>query len=183
MKRLIVFFSFLLIVVCCSDSVYGQDKAVYDNSEGLVPNCADPYVLEHEGTYYLYGTGGRRGIMAYTSKDLANWSVAAGAKDGYALDSTDVWGNRGFWAPEVYLINKKFYMYFTVQERIAVAVSDSPLGPFVQQVKKPFHLDIPEIDTHLFTDDDGKRYLYFVRFTNGNEIWVAELNDDMHSIN
>ena len=159
-----------------------QSTAVYDNSKGLVPNCADPYVLEYEGTYYLYGTGGRKGIMAYTSTDLANWSEAAGAKEGYALDSTDVWGNRGFWAPEVYRINNKFYMYFTVQERIAVAESDSPLGPFIQKVKKPFHVDIPEIDTHLFTDDDGKKYLYFVRFTNGNEIWVAELNNDLQSI-
>jgi beta-xylosidase len=139
-------------------------------------------VLLHEGVYYCYGTGGRNGIKAYTSKDLANWSEAAGAKDGYALDSTDVWGSYGFWAPEVYRINNKFYMFFTVQERIAVAESDSPLGPFVQQVKKPFHLDIPEIDTHLFVDDDGKKYLYFVRFTNGNEIWVAELNDDLQSI-
>ena len=157
-------------------------EAVYNNGTGLVPNCADPYVLEYEGTYYLYGTGGRNGIRVYTSTDLANWSEAAGAKDGFALDSTDVWGSYGFWAPEVYRINNKFYMYFTVQERIAVAESDSPLGPFVQHVKKPFHLDIPEIDTHLFTDDDGKRYLYFVRFTKGNEIWVGELNDDLQSI-
>ena len=157
-------------------------KAIYDNSKGLVRDCADPYVLEHEGIYYLYGTGGKNGIRVYTSTDLANWSEAAGVKDGFALDSADVWGSYGFWAPEVYRINNRFYMFFTVQERIAVAESDSPLGPFIQQVKKPFHLDIPEIDTHLFTDDDGKRYLYFVRFTNGNEIWVAELNDDLQSI-
>jgi beta-xylosidase len=74
-------------------------------------------------------------------------------------------------------------MYFTVQERIAVAESDSPLGPFVQEIKAPFHLDVPEIDTHLFIDDNGTKYLYFVRFTNGNEIWGAELNDDLRSIN
>jgi len=159
-----------------------KNNAMYDNSLGLVPNCADPYVLEYEGIYYLYGTGGRKGIMTYTSTDLANWSEPAGVKEGFALDSTDVWGNRGFWAPEVYRINNKFYMYFTVQERIAVAESDSPLGPFVQYDKKPFHLDIPEIDTHLFIDDDGTKYLYFVRFTKGNEIWVAVLNDDLQSI-
>ena len=163
-------------------TVTEQDKAIYDNSKGLVPDCADPYVLLFDGVYYLYGTGGRKGIRVYTSKDLANWSEAAGASDGFALDSADVWGNRGFWAPEVYRINNKFYMYFTVQERIAVAESDSPLGPFIQKEKKPFHLDIPEIDTHLFIDDNGTKYLYFVRFTNGNEIWAAELNDDLQSI-
>ncbi|MDR2928608.1 MAG: glycoside hydrolase family 43 protein [Cytophagaceae bacterium] len=159
-----------------------QEAPVYDNYAGLVPDCADPYVLKHEGKYYLYGTGGQKGIRVYVSDNLANWSEAAGARDGFALDSTDVWGNRGFWAPEVYRINNKFYMYFTVQERIAVAESDSPLGPFVQPVMEPFHLDIPEIDTHLFIDDDGTKYLYFVRFTNGNEIWAAMLNDDLRSI-
>jgi len=157
---------------------------VYDNSVGVVPDCADPFVLRHEGRYYLYGTGGGSGIRVYVSDDLASWSAAAGARDGFALHRDDVWGDRGFWAPEVYLIDGRFRMYFTVEERIAVAESDSPLGPFVQREgeRAPFHADIPEIDTHVFTDDDGRRYLYFVRFTGGNEIWVAELADDLRSI-
>ena len=185
--RLYLLCGVILIVACSlkkgsSPDESGQSKAVYDNSKGLVQNCADPYVLEYEGTYYLYGTGGRSGIKVYTSTDLANWSEAAGVKDGFALDSADVWGSFGFWAPEVYHFNDKFYMFFTVQERNAVAESDSPLGPFVQYEKKPFHLDIPEIDTHVFTDADGKRYLYHVRLNKGNEIWVAELNDDLKSI-
>ena len=185
---MIVFFAGAAVSGCVQNKSKTSDNntnAMYDNSKGLVPDCADPYILEHEGNYYLYGTGGRKGIKVYQSKDLANWSEAVGVSDGFALDSSDVWGNRGFWAPEVYRINDKFYMYFTVQERIAVAESDSPLGPFVQKEgeKEPFHLDIPEIDTHLFFDDDGKMYLYFVRFTNGNEIWGAELNDDLRSIN
>ena len=182
--RMIFLVGILLFPSCKSKEASPQEqvKAEYDNSIGLVPDCADPYILQYEGVYYLYGTGGRKGIKAYTSTDLANWSEAQGISDGYALDSTDVWGNYGFWAPEVYRLNDKFYMFFSVQERIAVAESDSPLGPFVQKEKKPFHLDIPEIDTHLFIDEDGKKYLYFVRFTNGNEIWAAELNDDLQSI-
>jgi len=172
-----------LLYIFLSSGCDRKEAPVYDNSIGLVQDCADPYVLEYEGKYYLYGTGGRKGIKVYVSDNLAEWSEATGVNDGFALDSNDVWGNRGFWAPEVYLINDKFYMYFTVQERIAVAESDSPLGPFVQKIKEPFHLDIPEIDTHLFFDDDGTKYLYFVRFTNGNEIWAAVLNDDLRSIN
>jgi len=173
----------MLLISGCNQKKEQKEGPVYDNFIGLIPECADPYVLEYEGKYYLYGTGGRKGIKVYVSDNLAEWSEAAGVKDGFALDSNDVWGNRGFWAPEVYRLNDKFYMYFTVQERMAVAVSDSPLGPFVQEIKEPFHLDIPEIDTHLFIDDDGKKYFYFVRFTNGNEIWAAELNDDLRSIN
>jgi beta-xylosidase len=174
-----------LVVFCGAMPVRGQHKAaVYNNATGLVPDCADPYVLQHEGKYYLYGTGGRRGIKVYVSTDLANWSAAAGARGGYALDSVDVWGSHGFWAPEVYRIDGKFRMYFTVEEHIAVAESDSPLGPFTQTAANfaPFHPDIKEIDTHVFTDDDGRRYLYFVRFTGGNQLWVAELADDLRSI-
>lgn len=38
------------------------------------------------------------------------------------------------------------------------------------------------IDTSFFVDDDGTPYLYYVRFTDGNVIWVAEMNDDLTSI-
>ena len=38
------------------------------------------------------------------------------------------------------------------------------------------------IDTSLFIDDDGKAYLYFVRFTGGNVIWVAEMTEDLLGI-
>lgn len=161
----------------------GQNK-VYDNTVGLVPDCADPYILKYNGMYYLYGTGGNDGIKVYQSSDMITWSKAVGATSGYALHKNSVWGEKWFWAPEVYYLNGKFYMFYSAEEEISLAESTSPLGPFTQSEanQKPFHADIKEIDTHLFVDDDGKKYLYFVRFTNGNEIWVAELNDDMYSI-
>ena len=34
----------------------------------------------------------------------------------------------------------------------------------------------------MFIDDDGTPYLYFVRFTDGNVIWVAQMTDDLMSI-
>lgn len=165
------------------DEITEETEVVfYDNMKGLVADCADPYILNHEGKYYLYGTGGKKGIRVYQSDDLSAWSEAAGANDGFALDSADVWGSHSFWAPEVYHLNGKFYMFFSVMSRLAIAESDSPLGPFVQKEKKPLHLDVPEIDSHLFIDTDGKKYMYFVRFTGGNEIWMAEMLDDMSGI-
>jgi beta-xylosidase len=156
---------------------------IYNNLTGIKADCADPYMLKHEGVFYLYGTGGNDGIKVYRSTNAVDWSAAVGATNGYALHKNDVWGTQWFWAPEVYYLNNKFYMFYSAEEHISVAESASPLGPFKQQEvhKKPFH-DTKEIDTHLFIDDDGKKYLYYVRFTNGNVIWVAELNDDLHSI-
>lgn len=52
---------------------------------------------------------------------------------------------------------------------------------FRQEVKQPIW-DEKSIDTSLFIDDDGTPYLYFVRFTDGNVIWVAEMNDDLTGI-
>lgn len=191
-KYLFFIFSLSVSVSCGSKPTPDSDPTppptiskVYNNIKGLVPDCADPYVLYHDGLYYLYGTGGSDGIKVYMSKNLAVWTAARGASNGYALHKDDVFGDKWFWAPEVYYIEErnKFYMFYSANERISVAESDSPLGPFVQSAEqqKPFH-NTGEIDTHLFVDDDGKMYLYYVRFTNGNEIWVAEFNDDMHSI-
>ena len=171
-----------IIISKAQDIAANADAPYFDNSKGIVKDCADPYILNYNGTYYLYGTGGKNGIRVYLSKDLANWSKAVGARNGFALDSADVWGNSKFWAPEVYRINEKFYMFYSVMEHIAIAESDSPLGPFVQKVKSPLHPDTREIDPHLFIDSNGKKYLYFVRFTDGNEVWGAEMKDDLSGI-
>lgn len=156
------------------------DQTYYNPT--LLPDIADPYVLLHEGTYYLYGTNTApnmpQGFKVYTSTDLVNWQE----QENYALSSEDSWGNNRFWAPEVIEKNGTFYMYYAVEERLAIATSDSPLGPFVQDIQQPLHLNTPEIDAHIFTDDDGKSYMYFVRFNNNNHILVAEMNEDMKSI-
>jgi xylan 1,4-beta-xylosidase len=185
----IVFIFFCFMMMECNPSQISEiDKEeeitfpFYDNLKGLVADCADPYILNYEGKYYLYGTGGKIGIRVYQSDDLASWSGAIGAKNGFALDSADVWGDHSFWAPEVYFLDGKFYMFLSAMQHLIVAESQSPLGPFVQKDKKALHPDIKEIDSHLFIDSDGKKYIYFVRFTGGNEIWMAEMNDDLSAI-
>ena len=125
-------------------------------TNGVLPDIADPHILKHKGKYYLYGThtGGRpSGIPVYTSNDLVNWSYR-----GWALSNNDSWGSDSFWAPEVINHNGLFYMYYAVEEHLAVATSKSPLGPFKQSEKKPMHEDIKEIDAHIFIDSNGKKY-------------------------
>jgi xylan 1,4-beta-xylosidase len=73
-------------------------------------------------------------------------------------------------------------MFYTVNEQVCVATSDSPEGPFVQDVKQPLFGSEKNIDPSLFIDSDGKAYLYFVRFTGGNVIWCAEMNSDLKSL-
>ncbi len=162
-----------------------SDK-VFSNKGGLIKDCADPSVMLHDGVYYLYCTadrfGGKDGVPVYKSTDLVNWEGPCGnSTNGLALYKDDVWGDRLFWAGDVIERNGKFYIYATVDEHLVAAVSDSPLGPFKQKIKKPMH-DFREIDSGIFTDDDGKTYIYFVRFDRANVIFGAELSDDFLSM-
>ncbi len=147
-----------------------------------IASGADPFVLCHEGVYYLYSTNApMQGYKVSVSTDLKTWT-----DKGFCLVSEDVYGepngNAGFWAPEVYYYNNQFYMIYTVAERLGVAVADSPLGPFKSPKQSFLNNDKREIDGHLFFDDDGKVYIYFVRSGSsvgngtGNEIFGAEFD-------
>lgn len=170
--------NYILLLLLCLCFAGCKEKTVVESD--YLP-IADPYVMLYEGKYYAYGTGGTvegEGFTCFSSDDLKNWT-----REGQALSAADSYGTWGFWAPEVYYIGskKKFYLFYSTEERICVATADVPQGPFRQEVKQPIW-DEKSIDTSLFIDDDGTPYLYFVRFTDGNVIWVAEMNDDLTGI-
>ena len=170
MKRLFLLIAALLATV-------GAMSRPADNLR-KVP-LADPFILLYDEVYYAYGTGAESGIEVWIPRDMVSWERAeGGAPDGLALHREDVWGDKWFWAPEVYRLKDKFYMYFSAEEHICVAVSDSPLGPFVQHEKKPLIADEKCIDNTLFIDDDGRAYMYFDRFNDGLNIWAVEMEDD-----
>lgn len=122
------------------------------------------------------------GFQVYTSSDLKKWNGPSGAQNGLAFKKGDAYGTKGFWAPQVFKYNNKFHMIYTADENIAIASSDSPLGPFKNDSKAPMFNSGNQIDPFFFVDQDGKKYLYHVRLTNGNRIFVAELKDDWSGI-
>ncbi len=140
---------------------------------------ADPFILLHDGVYYAYGTLAADGIAVMTSADLLHWRENAGrAKGALALHKDDSYGEKWFWAPEVYRVGDKFHMYYSADEHVCVAVADSPLGPFVQTEKKPLVSGEKAIDNTLFIDDDGQPYMFFSRFNDGLNIWSVEMERD-----
>ena len=142
---------------------------------------ADPFVLEDDGWYYIYGTHAEDGIVVYRSRDMQTWSDRCGrAKSALALHKDDVWGEKWFWAPEVYRVGDKYVMTYSAEEHICYAESDSPCGPFVQREQRPYLPEEKGIDSHIFFDDD-KAYIFWVRFE-GYGIWAAELSDDLQEI-
>lgn len=176
MKKIQYFIILFVSVVFISCG--GSEKSDFEYTASVL--LGDPFILLHENTYYAYGTNAENGIEVYTSDDLVTWKKAS----ALALDKKDSWADRWYWAPEVYYIKdkNKFFMYYSADEHICVATADSPLGPFVQDVKEPMIAGEKCIDNSLFVDDDGKPYLYFDRFNDGLNIWVAELESDLKTI-
>ena len=131
-------------------------------------SISDPDVLHVPGHYYIYGTGGG----TFTSTDLVNW-VSVG--NTMPVWETNYWFNGAFWAPEVYQVRDKFYMFFSAQWtnnptreqenfRVGVAVADNPAGPFKCMMNGPiFDPGYPAIDADVLFDNDGRVYLYYSR--------------------
>ena len=165
--------SLALVLLClCAFS-----KAEPTDPCGRVP-FADPYVLLHEGVYYAYGTfRSNEGVGVAVSRDLKSWDFWQGrAKDGFALHKDDSYGDKWFWAPEVYRIGNRFIMYYSAETHTCAAVADSPLGPFRQAEQAPLIADMGTIDNSLFFDRDGKPWMVFVKL--GNEVWITRMEDD-----
>jgi xylan 1,4-beta-xylosidase len=182
LKKLLCLFV-VPLMAACGGSDDGQVTA--PTVPRTNPMLADPTIFEHNGTYYLYGTKNNpniqgQGFLVYTSTDLENWTGSAGAQGGFAFRQGDGYGTTGFWAPQVFEHNGTFYMAYTANEKIAFAQSDSPLGPFTNSGNA-----LPgtgnQIDPFVFFED-GVPYLYHVRLTNGNRIFVAEMEPDFSAI-
>jgi alpha-L-rhamnosidase len=132
----------------------GAGASTYRNP--ILPgNLADPAVIRHEGVFYLYATGevsGDNGTRVFTSKNLVDW------ERGPVVFQP---GEPHVWAPDVWRDpdTGRFYLYYTVNQTVGVADAEGPLGPFT--VHRKF-VD-RAIDAHLFRDDDGQLFLYYVQ--------------------
>lgn len=147
-------------------------------------HLADPTIFFYAGTYYLYGTvegNTNEGFLVYTSTNLKKWELSK-ARGGYALHKGDVFGTANFWAPQVFYYHNRFYMAYVANEHIAIAESESPLGPFVQKIKRSVDSAVKQIDPFVFIDNNGKKYLYHVRLSNGNNLFVEEISDDFSTL-
>jgi arabinoxylan arabinofuranohydrolase len=165
-----------------------------NNNPVLEGYYADPDIIYSNKTkkYYIYPTSdGFDNWSGYYFKSFSSDNLVDWKDEGVILDlKKDVsWADRNAWAPCI--IEKKikgkykYFYYFTAAQKIGVASSDNPAGPFTDSGKalistKPEGIkNGQEIDPDVFTDPKtGKSYLYW-----GNMyIGAAELNEDMISL-
>ena len=150
---------------------------------------ADPFILNAEGKYWLYATGKAkdgRHIPIWSSVDLVEWQYEAHA---VANGGEGAWNQFNFWAPEVLHYDNRYWIYYSAKHtkddknhsnRLGVAVSDTPAGPF--EDLGPL-IDHAALDGSPFLDDDGQLWMYYVtehgssRGHAPGKIWVDKMLD------
>lgn len=140
---------------------------------------ADPSIYYSSGKFYLTGTRGQKpiGFSVLESKNLIDWKSTSQKENELKMllsPGLNVFGEKGFWAPQILKDRKKFYLSYTANEQVAIATSRKLTGPYSQLNAHAIDTSAKNIDSFIFKDDDGKYYLYHVRFNHGNFIWVAE---------
>ncbi|WP_239483720.1 family 43 glycosylhydrolase [Paenibacillus rhizolycopersici] len=151
---------FALVLGSCSSNegvkvkLYSDQDPTYQNPFTLPEEwedygIGDPYILRHDGKYYLYCSTKdfRAGIKGWSSEDLIHWTP-----EGLVTEDPIT---TGAYAPEVVYWNGYFYMYTSpAGNGHYVLRSESPTGPFEVQTE---NLGL-SIDGSVFIDDDGKWY-------------------------
>lgn len=116
--------------------------------------------------------------------------------------ASSAWSDGNAWAPSIEEKDGKYYFYYCGNinssytsrcgsgKAIGVAVADNPAGPYIAQEMPIVYPKMCSdanigfsgqvIDPSIFTDDDGKSYLFFGNGGNGSA--MAELNEDMVTI-
>lgn len=152
-------------------------------------NIRDPYILNVNGKYYMYGTRGSEawgkctGLDVYISDDLENWSDAIEA----FTPPENFWSDTNFWAPEVHFYNGNYYMFvsFVSDTRLRgtqILKSEKPEGPFSVHSDGPVTPEAWQCLDGTFLLDSSKPYIVFCREwvqVKDGEIWAMELTADL----
>ena len=176
---------------------------VWKDTDGNPINAHGGGLLYHDGTYYWYGEYKKGktilpdwatwecyrtdviGVGCYSSKDLLNWKfegiVLPAVKDD---PNHDLHPSKVLERPKVVYNKKtgKFVMWAHVESAdyskacAGVAVSDSPVGPFVYQGSfRPNNA--MSRDQTVFVDDDGRAYQFYSS-ENNETMYISLLTDD-----
>lgn len=180
--------------------ISGKELPRVDGQNPLFPGrfTADPAFTVVGDTVYAYvgedctSVGGWFNMphwLCYSSKDMIHWTahgpVLSAADFPYAQPG-------GAWAAQVVEAGGRFYYYVTLDRKdnrehaIDVAVSDSPVGPFIPARKDgtplitdgmtpDSHRPNADIDPTVFIDDDGTPWM---AWGNG-DCYMAKLKKNM----
>lgn len=132
----------------------------------------DPFVLPDpkNSLYYLFGStdpniwGPGTGFDAYTSRDLRHWE----GPHPVFRPGAGFFSDTNFWAPEVYAVGGRYYMFATFRRKdngrlgTAVLAAEGPLGPFAPHSDGPVTPEAwSSLDGSLHLDEAGEPWMVF----------------------
>jgi hypothetical protein len=165
----------------------------------ILAGYGDPAVFKNGDDYWLVCTSNDApdAFPVLHSVDLKHWEPKGFI---FPQGHEPAWSAKGrnvadFWAPEMHKVGEEYWTAFTARQAnnalaIGLARSPSPLGPWADNGRplitgKPVNTtglgydpDMPQmsggvIDSHLFIDSDGAKYLFWKDDT--NSIWPRPL--------
>ena len=164
-------------------------------SPQILCGYGDPAVLKTGDGYYLLATSNDApdAFPILHSSDLLHWQhesfvFARGEEPEWTATGTRV---ADFWAPEMAEVEDEYWVAFTARQKsnalaIGLAKAPSPTGPF-RDLGRPLLTGRPVnttgvpgammcggvIDSHIFIDSNGDRYLFWKDDSNG--VWPRPL--------
>ena len=168
-------------------------------SDRITAGYGDPAVLKTDDGYILVATSNDApdAFPILHSHDLEQWThrgfvFPEGEAPAWAAHGREV---GDFWAPEMVKVGEEYWLVYTARQRsnalaIGLAKSPSPFGPWrdlghplissnaVNTTGLPDDPAMPVlsggvIDSHIFIDTNGDRYLFWKRDNNG--VWPRPL--------
>ena len=161
----------------------------------ILSGYGDPAVLKTDEGYYLLATSNDApdSFPILHSDDLIHWEHRGFV---FSQGKQPAWTARGrhigdFWAPEMTKVGDEYWVAYTARQKsnalaIGLARSPNPEGPFTDNdapliTGSPINttgaphgaLSGGVIDSHIFVDRDGSRYLFWKDDRNG--IWPRPL--------
>ena len=199
------------LFLTCMLAVSSVSSAQEYSNPVLRRDCPDPTILDdraRSGYFYLYSTQSRKdsetriqkdarveddsqliNLPIYRSKNLTDWEFVG---DGFPEGRPDWVKKTQLWAPDINYVDGKYVLYYSLgawaqilKEGSGVAFADSPEGPFKDQGEVVSFKSTGvtnSIDANLFTDDNGKKYIFWGSLGPGSGIWAAELSPDGKSL-
>jgi GH43 family beta-xylosidase len=141
-------------------------------------NIGDPFVTWHEGFYYLTGTFDARTLRVWKSPTMTG------------LDSGEkriVWTapptgpqSAQVWAPELYRINGRWYLYYTASDGVDAhhrhyvleSAGDDALGPYAERGRVHPEWERYAIDGSLLSLPGGR---LFWMYAAAAALWIAPM--------
>ena len=126
----------LILTICCFAPVAAAFEPAQHFTNPIYEG-ADPWIIQHEGRYYLCQSEGDVGIAVWSSDRITD----PGVKRVVWRAPRKAWNSAQVWAPELHRIRDRWYIYYAASDGrnenhragVLEAETDDPQGPYVDK--------------------------------------------------